>query len=105
MANYISSFHQFKGVRNFRIPLYGNFLSLGEYVMSFTKYKTLYSLNHSRIKKQSSFMEKKYIAFSLKYIKWIISLFKLKFIYEKNYLRYGCLFSEEFIINVLKLTI
>ena len=50
IANYIPSFHQFKGVRNFRIPYYGNFPLMGEYVMSFAKYKTMYSLNNSRIK-------------------------------------------------------
>lgn len=50
IANYIPAFHQFKGVKNFRIPYYGNFPLMGEYVMSFTKYKTLYTLNYSRIK-------------------------------------------------------
>ena len=50
IANYIPSFYQFKGIKNFRIPYYGNFSLMGEYIMSFTKYKTIYTLNHSRIK-------------------------------------------------------
>ena len=50
ITNYIPSFFQFKGIKNFRIPYYGNFPLMGEYVMSFTKYKILFTLNHSRIK-------------------------------------------------------
>ena len=49
-SNYLSFLNQIKAVRNFRIPYYGNLAIMGEYIMSFSKYNFLFSLNNSRIK-------------------------------------------------------
>jgi hypothetical protein len=49
-ANYLSFLNLLKGVRNFRIPFYGDFPIIEEYVIVLTKYNTMYSLNNSRVK-------------------------------------------------------
>ena len=45
MANYLSFFNQIKGVGNFRIPFYGDVITLEKYVLFFTKYKAFISLD------------------------------------------------------------
>jgi len=49
-ANYLSFLNLIEGVRNFRIPFYGDFPIIEEYVIVLTKYNTVYSLNNTRIK-------------------------------------------------------
>ena len=49
-TNSISFFYQIQGVNNFRIPFYGDFPILGEYILAFTKYGALFSLNITRIR-------------------------------------------------------
>jgi hypothetical protein len=67
-ANYFSFLNLLEGVRNFRIPFYGDFPIIEEYVIVLTKYNTLLSLNNSRIKelyletngKINEFLSRKY---------------------------------------------
>ena len=49
-TNYLSFLNQLNGIRNFRIPFYGNITLEGEFLISFIKYNTFLSINNSRIK-------------------------------------------------------
>ena len=49
-SHYLSFVNQIKGIRNFRIPFYGNLTLAGEFLISFIKYNTFITLNNSRIK-------------------------------------------------------
>ena len=49
-ANYLSFLNMLKGLRNFRIPFYGDFPIIEEYAIVLTRFNTLYTLNNTRIK-------------------------------------------------------
>ena len=49
-ANYLPFLNILQGVRNFRIPFYGDFPIIDEYIIILNKYNTIYSLNNTRIK-------------------------------------------------------
>ena len=49
-ANYLPFLNLLEGVRNFRIPFYGDFPIIEEYIIILHKYNTLLSLNNTRIK-------------------------------------------------------
>lgn len=49
-TNYLSYLNQLQGIRNFRIPFYGNMPLEGEFLISFIKYSDILSINNSRIK-------------------------------------------------------
>ena len=49
ITNGLSYLNQIKGIRSFRIPFYGDLFTMGEFLISFSKYNALFTLNCSKI--------------------------------------------------------
>ena len=49
-ANSLSNLNQNKGIRNFKIPFYGNLHLMEEYIILLKDFKTFFSINNTKIK-------------------------------------------------------
>ena len=49
-SNALSNLNQNKGIRNFKIPFYGNLHLMEEYIILIKDFQTLFSINNTRIK-------------------------------------------------------
>ena len=49
-SNALSNLNQNKGIRNFKIPFYGNLHLMEEYIILLKNFQTLFSINNTRIK-------------------------------------------------------
>ena len=49
ITNGLSYLNQIKGIKSFRIPFYGDLYTMGEFLISFSKYNALFTLNCSKI--------------------------------------------------------
>ena len=51
-SNALSNLNQNKGIRNFKIPFYGNLHLMEEYIILLKDFQTLFSINNTRIKEK-----------------------------------------------------
>ena len=49
ITNGLSYLNKIKGIKSFRIPFYGHLYRMGEFLISFSKYNALFTLNYSKI--------------------------------------------------------
>ena len=90
-SNALSNLNQNKGIRNFKIPFYGNLHLMEEYIILIKDFQTLFSINNTRIKE---------ILNQYKSLDNIIN--KVDSIIENDYL-YNLKFFNEYSDNKVKL--
>ena len=90
-SNALSNLNQNKGIRNFKIPFYGNLHLMEEYIILLKDFQTLFSINNTRIKE---------ILNQYKGLDNIIN--KVDSIIENDYL-YNLKFFNEYSDNKVKL--
>ena len=90
-SNALSNLNQNKGIRNFKIPFYGNLHLMEEYIILLKDFQTLFSINNTRIKE---------ILNQYKSLDNIIN--KVDSIIENDYL-YNLKFFNEYSDNKVKL--